>query len=71
MKNFLKQILSETNGIFSSTRFIFITWSLAVLIVWISLSFYEGKILSIPETVIYAVAIFAGLKGGQKFGEKV
>ena len=70
MKTFLKQIFSEDNGNYSSTRVMFIMWSGLTLLIWASLSIYKHEILSLPETIVGVIVALGGTKVLQKFGEK-
>ena len=70
MIKFIKQIFSEDNGNYSSTRFMFIVWGLSVLTIWGILSVYKHEILSLPETVVGIIVALGGVKVIQKFGEK-
>jgi len=66
------QFFQEDNGNLSSTRLLFVLWSVAVLIVWIfsSITSSPAKLASIPLEVIGIIATFAGAKVGQKFSEE-
>lgn len=55
------QFFQGTNGAYSSQRFIFVIAMLCILGNWIGVSYKEGKMAEIPESVIvFAALIYTG-----------
>lgn len=64
------EFLKEDNGNQSSMRLVFLVWGLGTFFVWLILSFIDGELKAIPESVVTASAIFLVGKVSQKFGEQ-
>lgn len=60
---------SDDNGKLSTTRVIFLCWSVVVLIFWTCLSWKNRDLQEIPASVVTVLGLLAGGKTIQKFGE--
>lgn len=74
----LSEILEDNSGGFSSIRFICLTWSVGVFLIWASCCLFNIylnpnepiKMIPIPNEIITITLSCTGLKVFQRFGEK-
>ena len=62
--------LQGPDGIYSSNRLAFLTWTLGLFLVWAVLSFRTGTLQPIPESVAMVLGILMTGKVVQVFGER-
>lgn len=70
IKEFIKGILTEDNGNYSSKRFIAVSYFTTVLITWFISCLRKGDFLDIPNGVYMTLGVVAGMLAVGKFGEK-
>lgn len=70
MNKFFKNILTESNGDFSSTRIILLAWFMSLTLLWVINCIAIKEIVEIPNGVYMLSGVIAGLKAVQKFGEQ-
>ncbi len=72
------EILEDNSGGFSSIRFICLTWTVGVFLIWASCCLFglylnpnePVKMIAIPNEVITIMLSCTGFKVVQRFGEK-
>ena len=57
-KTFLAQFFQDGDGLSSSTRLAFLTWSLGVFIIWALACITSKSLVSIPQTVVEMSMVF-------------
>jgi len=70
-RNNWTQFLQEDNGRFSSTRLVFVAWTLGILIIWGVKSWNSDRgMVELPESIQVVLGILMTGKVAQKFGEE-
>lgn len=69
-KNGFAQFFQEENGQYSSTRLVFIAWTLGILLTWGADSFYHREMQELPQSIQVVLGILITGKVAQKFGEE-
>ena len=63
------QFLQDEKGMFSSTRLVFLIWSIGMLACWIIISIGQQKFADIPDNAMWILLSLMTGKAVQKFGE--
>ncbi len=63
------EFLQDEKGIFSSTRLVFIIWSIGMLVCWIIMSIEAKQFVPIPSEAMWILLSLMTGKAIQKFGE--
>jgi len=70
MKADLQGFVKEETGKFSATRLAFVAWSLIVLVMWAIVSYQQGELAEINNSIVSILGVFMSGKVVQRFGEK-
>ncbi len=65
------QFFKDETGQFSANRLVFLSGFYAFLILWITQSFHEKKVVPIDNSVIYLLVVLMAGKVGQSFTENI
>jgi len=68
--NFLRDLLKEQSGKYSSKRVMSLLWFMAVLMTWVSVCIKNSKIEDIPNGVYMISGVIFATQAVGKFGEK-
>lgn len=65
----MKQFFMDESGKYSSTRLVFLIWSLGLFVVWSIISLKKKEIASLPLEIILLIGTFMSGKVIQTFRE--
>ncbi len=65
----LKQFFEDTDGKFSATRLVLITWAIGTFVIWSYISIQTATLADLPNSVVQILGIVLTGKVIQKFGE--